>query len=512
MLINRNTHPIYGIGNDSYAIFDLPQILQNQVITVSMEFEMPLSMPSKNVVGLSFPLTYPSSTNSEILVCDDFNFECKVKLFPLKINSISSNPAGKLDLTTSTYSIDHLDQNLSSISITFDPNVPDINSTSDIDQIQSPENIVTLDKYAICSGKYGTVTFIPEKKSSKEEEDFSGQEFIFVVDCSGSMSGTEINLAAQCLIFFLKSLPENCYFNIVRFGTDYKPLFENPVIYSEENVRIGIELAQNLEADLCGTNLSKPLSYVFSKPLSVANKLRRVYVLTDGCVFDPKEVIQLVNKNSRTTMCNSIGIGYGVDKMLVEQIANRGNGFADFVLSGDDMRAKVINQLEESIHGLCTIDVSIEGHETIEFVPPINLTRFSPGVPVSLYFKSDKNFRNNPHMLIEVDGNSEPIIIEMKSFEKQSKINKSLEFLFNNENIKSMMNLYQTNEIKSLITQLSIEYNILTNYTAIIGERKITEEEKQRIDNILIPVSIKTNDGGIYNIKINQFIFMLFFK
>ena len=114
-----------------------------------MEFEMPLSMASKNVVGLSFPLTYPSSKNSEILTCDDLNFICQFKLFPLKINSISSNPAGKLDLTTSTYSIDHLDQNLSSISIIFDPNVPEINSTSDIDQVQSPENIVTIDNNAI---------------------------------------------------------------------------------------------------------------------------------------------------------------------------------------------------------------------------------------------------------------------------------------------------------------------------------------------------------------------------
>ena len=193
--------PIYGTGNDSYAVMELPQILQNQEITVSMEFEMPLSMIAENVIGLTFPLTYPSSKNSEILSCSNFNFACKFNLLPLKHNSISSNPAGKLDLATSTYTIDHLDQNLSSISIMIDPNRPDA-AASDINHIQCPNDVISLDNRCMCSGKYGMVTFIPPKNIKGREEDYSGQEFIFVVDCSGSMHGEEIKLAAQCLIFF----------------------------------------------------------------------------------------------------------------------------------------------------------------------------------------------------------------------------------------------------------------------------------------------------------------------
>ena len=503
MLQSDNISPIYGIGNDSYAVMELPQILQNQVITVSMEFEMPLSMITENVLGLTFPLTYPSSKNSEILSCSNFNFAIKFNFLPLRPNSISSNPAGKLDLTTSTYTIDHLDQNYSSISIMIDPNRPDATS-SDMDHIQCPDDTITLDNRSICSGKYGMVTFTPPKINNGRGEDYSGQEFIFVVDCSGSMYGEEIKLAAQCLIFFLKSLPENCYFNIVRFGSNYQPLFEKPVIYSEENVQKGIELAQNLEANLGGTNLSYPLSYIYSNPLSVRNKLRRVYILTDGCVFDPKRVINIVSNNSGTTMCNSIGIGYGVDKELVEEIGHKGNGFSDFVLSGDDMRTKVINQLEASLNGICKVDINIEGHETVEFVPPLNIARFSPGVPATLYFKSDKEFANNPHILINADENTEPVLIEMKSFPPQTKINKTLEFLFNNETIKSMMKMGQTEEIKSKVTQLSIEYNILTDYTAIIGERKKTKEEIDRINEISIPVKVKTIDGSTYTVRVNQ--------
>lgn len=70
------------------------------------------------------------------------------------------------------------------------------------------------------------------------------------------MSGTEIKLVAQWLVFFLKSLPENCYFNVARFSTNCVLLFEKPLIYSEENAWFRIALAENLEADIGGTNLA----------------------------------------------------------------------------------------------------------------------------------------------------------------------------------------------------------------------------------------------------------------
>ena len=46
-------------------------------------------------------------------------------------------------------------------------------------------------------------------------------EYIFLIDRSGSMSGQRIEAAKEALIIFLKSLPEDSYFDVVSFGTNY---------------------------------------------------------------------------------------------------------------------------------------------------------------------------------------------------------------------------------------------------------------------------------------------------
>jgi hypothetical protein len=88
-------------------------------------------------------------------------------------------------------------------------------------------------------------------------------EFIFILDCSGSMKNeNKIGLAREAMLVFLKSLPKNSYFNIIKFGTKYTCLFnESTAFYNHINLRVAEKFISQIRADLGGTEIvSSPLS------------------------------------------------------------------------------------------------------------------------------------------------------------------------------------------------------------------------------------------------------------
>ena len=122
-------------------------------------------------------------------------------------------------------------------------------------------------------------------------------EFIFLVDCSGSMCGASIQSAADALMLFLKSLPTSCFFNVIAFGSTYRNLFENSQKYCKETVERAMAFAHKLQASLGGTELLNPLHWILKKPL-VADMPRQIFILTDGAVTNTKAVLREIQKYS----------------------------------------------------------------------------------------------------------------------------------------------------------------------------------------------------------------------
>jgi hypothetical protein len=56
----------------------------------------------------------------------------------------------------------------------------------------------------------------PESTTLMNGEDFF---YIFIVDRSGSMSGRRMEVTKDAMKLFIQSLPPNCKFQIISFGT-----------------------------------------------------------------------------------------------------------------------------------------------------------------------------------------------------------------------------------------------------------------------------------------------------
>ena len=78
------------------------------------------------------------------------------------------------------------------------------------------------------------------------------------------MSGDRINLSCKSLLLFLQSLHENCFFQLIGFGSDFEFFSDKPMEYNKKNVKNLMDTIKNLGADRGGTELYAPLNKIFS--------------------------------------------------------------------------------------------------------------------------------------------------------------------------------------------------------------------------------------------------------
>ena len=188
------------------------------------------------------------------------------------------------------------------------------------------------------------------------------KEFIFVMDRSGSMEGQRILSAKETLLLFLKSLPADCYFNIVSFGSRHQFLFPNgSQKYSEDTLKQACELQSHMEADFGGTEILRPLEDIYGRP-AIEGYPRQVFILTDGQVGNTNTVIGLVKKNVHKARVFTFGIGEGASTSLVNGLARSGQGKAMFVKDEERLQPKVMKILKCAMQdGVKDVKVDVPG-------------------------------------------------------------------------------------------------------------------------------------------------------
>jgi hypothetical protein len=185
------------------------------------------------------------------------------------------------------------------------PSVPSI--------IVTTELVRPLASECVLGDSAMAVTCYVDRLGSKQVDN---NEFVFVIDCSGLMSGERICQARDCLQIFIRSLPSNSVFEVVRFGSRFESLFGTSSPYNQANVQRALSLAADMQANLGGTGLYGPLAHVVGQSLAGVG-LRQVFVLTDGEIGDTDRVLELAASSRSTTRIFTIGIGGGADAGLV---------------------------------------------------------------------------------------------------------------------------------------------------------------------------------------------------
>lgn len=347
-----------------------------------------------------------------------------------------------------------------------------------------------------------------DENANIEPNTNESKEFIFVVDCSGSMSYNPIKNAAECLEIFIKSLPTNSFFNIIRFGSSYEKLFDYSVQYNEDTAEKALRYVQNMDADLGGTELYNPISDIFKNKAKYGK--REVFILTDGQVSDMEKIINLVAQNSNQNRCNTIGFGSGCDGGLVEGIANASGGKCDFVQYNDSLSEKVIPQLQSSLLPYIeNVEIHLQGDDNNSFeISPFPLPNLSYNNSSLCYLRckkdtKDKQIQNPFSKGILISGlckghQTDFIVDKIEQIDeypdnykygisKELNIGKAISSLFAYKLLKKYeLNDSLDQQQKEAVIKLSLSSGILCKYTGFIGMIKPDNEAIQKARKTII--------------------------
>ncbi|XP_076000849.1 von Willebrand factor A domain-containing protein 5B1 [Genypterus blacodes] len=224
------------------------------------------------------------------------------------------------------------------------------------------------------------LNFCPDLLCEPLELHKATRELLFLVDRSGSMSGTNIHRIKEGMVVALKSLPAGTLLNIVGFGTTIKPLFASSKLCTDVTLMQASDYVQRMRADMRGTNLLGALSWVYQQPMQRSCP-RQVFIVTDGTISNVSKVLELVRRNTSAGRCFGLGLGPRACRRLLQGVAKLTGGTTEFLDEEERLIPKLIKSLKKAFEPVLT-DVRIDWYlpENMEaLLSPNDIPPLYPG-------------------------------------------------------------------------------------------------------------------------------------
>ncbi|MCI5056322.1 MAG: VIT and VWA domain-containing protein [Flavobacteriales bacterium] len=312
------------------------------------------------------------------------------------------------------------------------------------------------------------LTMIQPPKTCAESE-IPDREYIFIVDISGSMSGFPLNTSKKLLRDLILNLKPTDKFNVMLFAGSTALLSEQSMFATEANVEKAVNLIDNQRGG-GGTRLLDPMLKAFRLPRE-KDLSRSIVVVTDGYISVEKEVFDLISKNLNVANVFTFGIGSGVNRYLLEGMAHVGQG-EPMIVTKPDHAHEEAEKFRKYINTpvLTNVSVDFEGFDAYD-IEPSSVPDVLAQRPIMVYGK----YKGNAQGKIKLKGytGSDPYeqSINVAEF-KSKKKNGALKYLWAREKIKFLDDyklIMGDSEIKEEVTQLGLDYNLMTAYTSFIA-------------------------------------------
>ncbi|CAF4068533.1 unnamed protein product [Rotaria sordida] len=463
-------------------------------------------------------ISSPAGTNAQYVQTSPYTIE-----FCCQVENLDGNQIARINSSSHPIEIDLSQRDCYTVKFAQQNTHLDRDILINIELAEKHDTfIATIESNAVMA------TFMPTEDDCQRVTKFGNEtnEFIFIVDCSGSMDDeNKIELARQATLLFLKSLPMNCHFNIIRFGSNYVTLFnEITVVYNEDNARQAEALVKTMQADLGGTELLKPLKWL-EQHAPTQGQSRQIFLLTDGEISNVTEVLDLCRSMASSTRIFSFGLGHSPSRSLVKGLARSTNGRFVFIPPNSTVDVYVGEQLQKALQR-CITNVGVKWNlstAVVETVPNQLPPVYAKDRLIVYGLLDDKSipFDHNSSVELQVDQQqlsvarisripsisengmiarlaAKALILELqhaKLSAKRTTVGSPQSRFQDNLEESNDSTISKLKEIeKKRIIELSLKHKILSPHTAFIGIEKRTDGNNAHMALREVPIQISVDD------------------
>ncbi|HVE49849.1 MAG TPA: marine proteobacterial sortase target protein [Casimicrobiaceae bacterium] len=192
------------------------------------------------------------------------------------------------------------------------------------------------------------------------------REITFIIDTSGSMSGTSIVQAKTALLMALERLVSGDRFNVIEFNSNARPLFATPMPVDPATIGRARSFVSGLKAN-GGTEMREALTLALA-PGRVEGFVRQIVFLTDGAVGNEDELFRLIRERLDDRRLFTIGIGSAPNSHFMTKAAQFGRGTFTYIGNAREVQERVA-ALFRKLESPVLTDLTVEWPYPVEAWP-----------------------------------------------------------------------------------------------------------------------------------------------
>ncbi len=302
------------------------------------------------------------------------------------------------------------------------------------------------------------------------------KDICFIADTSGSMAGAKIEQTRKALLYCLNKLNPQDRFQFVLFSHETRNLAEELVPATAENIKRAVAFIEQIQAE-GGTNINDAiLDGLKSRPSGEGHRPYLMVFLTDGQPTIGETNAQKILSNVAGANAGSVrlfvfGVGDDVNTQLLDKLAEQNHGARDYIGDKENLEIKVSSFYRKVADPVLA---NLELHFPklgVHDVFPKRLPDLFAGSEVVVVGRYSQSGNRAVELLGQRRSTKERFVYET-NFAEHSTEHAFLPQLWAMRKVGFLLDEIrlhgESKELVEAVAKLSIEYGIVTPYTAYL--------------------------------------------